>query len=124
MHYSDFLLVSMVESYGGSNFGIVGLSPILRSEILLIELRFFKIGVLIDPVRGRSWKSVSSRTRYPHFLLSDQRSAIIRPRKSRNPEKPILDFARCMWFEEHSLPSYFTPPRKHQEIILFFFYMH
>ena len=52
--------------------------------------------MLIDPVRGRRWKYVSSRARYPHFLLSDQRSAITRPRKSRNPEKPILDFACCI----------------------------
>ena len=49
-HYSDFLLVSMVESYGGSNLGIVGLSPFLRSEILLIKLRFFEFVVLVDPV--------------------------------------------------------------------------
>ena len=73
----------------------MGLSPFLRSEILLIKCRVFEFVVLIDPVRGRSSKSVSSRARYPHFLLSDQRSAIIRPRKSRNPEKPILHFARC-----------------------------
>ena len=73
----------------------MGLSPILRSEILLIKFRVFEFVVLIDPDRGRSWKSVSSRARYPHFLLSDQRSAIIRPRKSRKTEKPILDFACC-----------------------------
>jgi len=73
----------------------VGLSPFLRSEILLIKFRVFEFAVLIDLVWGRSSKSVSSRARYPHFLLSDQRSAIIRPRKSRNPEKPILDFACC-----------------------------
>ena len=64
----------------------MGLSPFLRSEILLIKFRVFEFVVLIDPVRGRSWKSVSSRTRYPHFLLSDQRSAI-----SQKTEKPVLD---------------------------------
>ena len=31
---------------------------------------------------------------------------------------------RAMWFEEHSLPSYFKLPPKHQEIIFFFFSMH
>ena len=59
--------------------------------------------MLVDPVRGRSSKSVSSRARYPDFLLSDQRSAIIRPRKSRNPEKHILDFACCTEGTERKL---------------------
>ena len=40
----------MVESYGGSNLGIVGLSSYLRSEILLMKLIFFEFVVLVDPV--------------------------------------------------------------------------
>ena len=37
----------------------MGLSPFLRSEILLIKFRVFDFVVLIDPDRGRSWRSVS-----------------------------------------------------------------
>ena len=51
--------------------------------------------VLIDPARGRSCRSNLSKARYPHFLLSDQRSAITRPRKSQKTEKTVLDGGCC-----------------------------